>query len=223
MLNLQNISKSYRGRHGAVQAVDNISLELQPQTVTVLRGPSGCGKTTLLLAAGGLLAPDKGTVSLDGESIYTLSQHSRAKLRAAKIGFVFQQFHLAPYLTVLDNIMVPTLTNSPSLRLNSRQRALNLVERFGLTNRLNHLPDELSTGERQRVALARAMINNPGLILADEPTGNLDEANAHGVLDALAEFAAAGGTVLIVSHDSRAANRYHRTIHMVNGKLTTEE
>ena len=216
MLELCDVSKTYCGRKEEVAALRNVSLRLEGGMLTALQGPSGCGKTTLLLVAGGLLAPDSGQTLLDREDIYGLPKECRARRRALNIGFVFQQFHLIPYLTVLENVQAPLLAVEGTL---DHVYAEELLERFGLTKRCNHLPGELSTGEKQRTALARAMMNRPGLILADEPTGNLDAANAEIVLDALAQFAEGGGAVLMASHDERAAVRGQHVWRMKEGVL----
>lgn len=219
MLKLQDIHKTYQGRRKNVKALQGVSLDLKKESITVLQGPSGCGKTTLLLAAGGLLAPDSGTVQVGDDDVYSLDIRQRAALRASRIGFVFQQFHLTPYLSVIDNLMVPTLALGTRDTAPARDRAKDLLEQFGLSGRVDHFPDELSTGERQRTALARAMMNRPDLILADEPTGNLDSDNAETVLGALELFTKEGGTVLIVSHDARAAARGHHVWRMADGRL----
>ena len=216
MIALLEINKKYATRAGNVQALDNVTLSASAGQLVGICGPSGCGKTTLLLAAGGLLAPDSGTVTIAGQDVYSLSGQKRAKLRGASIGFVFQQFHLVPYLTVLENILAPALA-VPSA--DALARARELGEHFGLADRLDHLPAQLSTGQRQRVALARAMLNRPKVILADEPTGNLDQASAEVVIRHLADFAAAGGTVLLVTHDQKAACHAHRILHMERGRL----
>ena len=216
MLCIENVTKTYRraGRH--VRALDGVSLAAEAGEFVAVRGPSGCGKTTLLLVAGGLLGPDAGRVVIDGQGPYALSPEDRARLRAATVGFVFQQFHLVPYLTVRDNVLAPSVARPSAEAVG---RADELIERFGLAARVDHLPAELSTGERQRVALARALLNRPKVLLADEPTGNLDTASAETVLRHLAEFADAGGTVLLVTHDARAAEYARRTVEMVDGRL----
>ena len=194
-LQIESLSKSYSGPKGRIDVVNEVSLTINAGEFVAVQGPSGCGKTTLLLAAGALLQPTRGRVLLNGQDPYELSSGQRAQFRALNIGFVFQQFHLVPYLDVLDNILASTL----ALKRNGNEhgRALELVEQFGLTNRLRHIPAALSTGERQRVALARALLNNPKLLLADEPTGNLDEENGQVVMRCLAEFARAGAAVLL--------------------------
>jgi ABC-type lipoprotein export system ATPase subunit len=216
VLDVRNITVIYQAAHGQVHALDNLSLSVAAGEFVAVQGPSGCGKTTLLLAAGGLLEPTSGQVLLADQDLYALAVEPRARLRAAGIGFVFQQFHLVPYLSVLDNVLAPTLaTPIPD----ARDRAAALLERFGLTSRARHVPAKLSTGERQRTALARALLTQPKLILADEPTGNLDAASADAVLEALAEFAGQGGAVLLVTHDIRAAGHARRTVQLRQGKL----
>ncbi|NQT01411.1 MAG: ATP-binding cassette domain-containing protein, partial [Planctomycetes bacterium] len=182
MLEFKNISMWFEGPEGKVTALDEVSFSISPGEFLAVRGPSGCGKTTLLLAAGGLLRPSAGQVSLDGQDPYMLSSEMRSRMRASMIGFVFQQFHLIPYLTVRQNIMAPSLALPAKEAV---QRTQELVSNFGLDDRAGHVPAQLSTGQRQRTALARALLNKPKIILADEPTGNLDEDNADIVFDYL--------------------------------------
>jgi ABC-type lipoprotein export system ATPase subunit len=215
MLKLEGITKTYRGPQ-AVEALREIDLALEAGDFIAVQGPSGSGKTTLLLIAGGLLEPESGRVLVEGVDVYALSNESRARLRASRVGFVFQQFHLLPYLSVLDNVLAPILA-MPSA--DAAGRARELIGRLGLGPRERHVPAELSTGERQRTALARALLNRPRLLFADEPTGNLDAANAKIVLDALAEFARAGGAVLMVTHDAAVAARAGRVVRLVAGRL----
>jgi putative ABC transport system ATP-binding protein len=217
LLQIEGLSKSYAGPRGTINAVDEVSLAVGAGEFVAVQGPSGCGKTTLLLAAGALLRPTQGRVLVNSEDPYALSSGQRARFRAVNVGFVFQQFHLVPYLDVLDNILTPTL----ALDVNggARARALDLAARFGLTERLHHLPAALSTGERQRVALARALLNKPKLLLADEPTGNLDAENGQIVLRCLAEFARDGGAVLLVTHEPGASDYASRIVKMNGGKI----
>ncbi len=210
-LTINNLSKCYAGPSGVVHALSGLSLTVGVGEFVAVQGPSGCGKSTLLLVAGGLLRPDGGQVRVAGQDLYALTAEARAAFRAAHIGFVFQQFHLVPYLSVLDNVLAPTLTLK---REGAEERAEDLIGQFGLRDRQHHLPEQLSVGERQRVALARALLNRPELLLADEPTGNLDKDNAAVVLDALAGFARAGGAVLLVTHDAAAAGRAGRVVRM---------
>jgi len=217
MLAIQNLTKSYRRSGDTVEALVGASLEVSAGEFAAVQGASGSGKTTLLLAAGGLLAPDGGTVEIDGQNPYALDPNRRAAFRAGKVGFVFQQFHLIPYLSVSDNVLAPALARSPS---NAEEKGRQLIERFGLTHRAEHLPGELSVGERQRAGLARALLNEPDLILADEPTGNLDEDNARIVLESLADFAQSGRAVLLVTHDTHAAGFAQKQWRLDNGKLS---
>jgi len=214
-LSIQNLSHTYCGPSGPVKVLNELSLSLESGRFIAVQGPSGCGKTTLLLAAGGLLRPTSGEILIAGENPYALSSGARAKFRAAQVGFVFQQFHLIPYLNVLENVLAPSLA-LPGKSAHSRAREL--IEQFGLAHRIRHIPSELSTGERQRVALARALLNRPKLLLADEPTGNLDSDNASIVLDHLAAFSSGGGSVLLVTHDPLIAGRAHQIIKMQPGK-----
>jgi putative ABC transport system ATP-binding protein len=203
-----------------VPALHGVSLEVHPGEFVVVQGPSGCGKTTLLLTAGGLLSPDAGRVLVDGRDPYALTAEERARLRASTIGFVFQEFHLIPYLTVLENVMVPSLAR-PSRA--PKQRARELLAQFGLSARARHVTAELSTGERQRTALARALFSQPRLLLADEPTGNLDPDHSAALLEHIAEFARAGGAVLMVTHDDRAEEYSRRILRMREGTLVGAE
>jgi len=216
VLELEHVCKSFRtSPNREVRAVIDVSLSLQPGEFVAVRGPSGCGKSTLMLIAGGLLAPDQGTVRVNGEAPYNLGVDARARFRAKWIGFVFQQFHLIPYLSVLDNVLAPALAVGNS----DPARARELIAHFGLAHRVDHVPAQLSTGERQRTALARALLNRPQLLLADEPTGNLDPESADAVLGYLAEFAQQGGAVLLVTHDDHAASVAQRTALIRDGRL----
>ncbi|MFA6239322.1 MAG: ABC transporter ATP-binding protein [Candidatus Hydrogenedentales bacterium] len=216
MIEIKNLTKAYTSRGGSVAALDGVSLHVDAGEFVAIQGPSGCGKTTLLLATGGLLAPTSGAITIHGQDPYALSPEKRAQFRGAQIGFVFQQFHLVPYLSVEQNILVPSIAVPAN---HARERARALMEHFQLTARAGHVPAELSTGERQRVALARALLNDPKVLLADEPTGNLDGDNAAIVLEHLATFAQNGGTVLLVTHDARAARMAHRTVFLHAGRL----
>ena len=219
LLQLESIKKTYSGKDDIVRAVDDLSLELNEGDFVGVQGPSGCGKTTLLLIAGGLLKPDGGKVLLGDQNPYALPPDQRAQLRAEQIGFVFQQFHLVPYLNVRDNILAASLATTKE---ESKDRVSDLIKKFGLENREHHVPAELSTGERQRTALARALMNRPKILLADEPTGNLDRENADIVLNHFAEFAKSGA-VLLVSHDDYALKAAGQVRQIREGKLIAEE
>ena len=195
-------------RFGAVTALAPFDLDVTAGEFVAVKGPSGCGKTTLLLTLGGMLRPSGGTVNFDGANLYAKSISERAEYRATEVGFVFQMFHLVPYLGVEENVRLATRNGSMT------QRPRELLEQFGLGHRLTHTPGELSAGERQRVALARALVNEPRLILADEPTGNLDPENDRQVFEHLAEFHRAGGTVIVVTHGSTADEFADRIVNL---------
>ena len=199
ILQAEGVTKVFPGPGGTVPVINHLSLSVAAGEFVAVRGSSGCGKSTLLLMLGAMLRPDHGRVRVCGEDVYALSGRDRAALRAARIGFVFQRFHLVPYLDALDNLLLPSMA-LPVLK-ETENRAVELLERFGLTHRSRHRPDQLSIGERQRLALARALLNRPSVLLADEPTGNLDPDNAGIVVEALTGFAQAGGAVLLVTHD----------------------
>jgi putative ABC transport system ATP-binding protein len=216
MIHFQGVSKIYRTADGPVHALSGVSLEVRQGEFVAVRGPSGCGKSTLLMIAGGLAMPTSGRVVVAGEELPSLSPAARARFRARRIGFVFQLFHLLPYLTVLENVAAAAPANQAAA---ARGRAAELLEEFHLAHRLRHRPAELSAGERQRVAIARALVNRPQLILADEPTGNLDPDSAAGVLGLLADFHRDGGTVLLVTHQENAACSAQQTILLRDGAI----
>lgn len=211
MLQICNVAKCYHGPGGCIPALGELSLQVSAGEFVAVQGPSGCGKTTLLLIAGGLLQPDGGNVVVNGQDVYALPSEARARFRATAVGFVFQQFHLVPYLSVLDNVLAPTVAQPVE---GARDRARELIKRFGLSDRLRHVPAQLSTGERQRTALARALLTRPRVLLADEPTGNLDDENGQVVLQHMADYARSGAAVLLVTHDRRAAEVADRVVPM---------
>ena len=219
VLKVSGIKKSYTTKKDTeVKALQGVSLEVGEGELVEVNGPSGCGKTTLLLISGGLLFPDDGEILLNNNNLYDYTSQQRDKVRAENMGFVFQQFYLVPYLNVLENVLVPSIgLNSDSSSLN--KRAEELIKKFNLYHRIYHMPGELSTGERQRVALARALINNPKILLADEPTGNLDNENTEIVLNYISNFAHEGGAVLLVTHDIRVSKNSHRRYRMKEGKF----
>lgn len=215
MLSLEDITKVYSAGRLSVTAVNNVSLTVGKGEFVAVTGPSGCGKSTLLLTAGGLLAPDSGVAAVNEKNLYELTPNDRSRFRNEHIGFVFQELHLVPYLTVRHNVMAPALVSGKA----SQDRAIGLLDEFGLSDRLSHLPEKLSTGERQRTALARAMLNEPSLLLADEPTGNLDTENSAIVLRHMRAFADKGGAVLLVTHDPVAAEQADRIITIRDGVI----
>jgi putative ABC transport system ATP-binding protein len=213
MLRLEAVSKVYaRGGRGVI-ALSPCHLTIETGAFLAVVGPSGSGKSTLLAILGGMLAPTTGTVWLDGQSLYDLSVPERARLRARKIGFVFQAFNLVPYLTALENVQVPLYLAGMELA-EQRRRAAALLEQVGLGDRLGHRPSELSIGQQQRVALARTLANDPPLILADEPTGNLDPTTRTQVLRLLGDFHREGRTIVMVTHDPVAAGCANRLLHL---------
>jgi len=219
ILRVSGLIKNYRtDKNKEVKALRNISLAVDKGELVSVNGPSGCGKTTLLLIAGGLLYPDEGEVFLDDLNFYKLPPGKRDEERAKKVGFVFQQFYLVPYLDVIENILIPVIA-SDLKRDDARDRAMELIDHLNLRERTHHKPGELSTGERQRVALARALINQPEILFADEPTGNLDDDNTNIVLKYISEFAGNGGGVLLVTHDSRIGSKACRRYNMKEGEF----
>ena len=217
-MRLEAVSKSYSHRGRMVAALDDASLEITPGDFVAVVGPSGSGKSTLLLVLGGMLSPSAGQVFLNGRSLYDLSPNARADMRRKKIGVVFQTFNLVPYLTALENVQIPLFLAGLD-EATQKQRATALLERVGLGDRLDHKPPELSIGEQQRVALARVLANDPEIILADEPTGNLDPETGQQILDLLAEMNREGRTVVMVTHDPRAAARAKRTLRLQAGRI----
>jgi putative ABC transport system ATP-binding protein len=221
VLRARGLEKEYGQGEGLVRALDRVDLEVASGETLAVMGPSGCGKSTLLHLLGGLERPSAGEVWLDGRRIDQVSEKALARLRRHAIGFVFQAFHLMDELTAAENVEVPALLAGRSPRA-ARRRAEELLERVGLTDRAKHLPSALSGGERQRVAIARALSNEPLVVLADEPTGNLDSAATLDVLRLLDSLRSAGQTLLIVTHDSRIAATADRLISMRDGAFVEE-
>jgi putative ABC transport system ATP-binding protein len=214
---LEKADKAYASRRGTVHALREVSLEIPKGSCVTITGPSGSGKTTLLLTLGGLIRPTSGRVLFQGVDLSGLSDAKLARYRNQKIGFVLQTFNLIPYLSALENVMVPMVfMNGSNHGLAGRAR--DLLGRLGLGDRADHLPRELSVGQQQRVAIARALGNDPEVILADEPTGNLDPRLATEVLDTLRELNEKDGrTVIMVTHSPEAARIGHRRLHLIEG------
>jgi putative ABC transport system ATP-binding protein len=200
---------------GDVRALDRVSFDVEAGEWIAIMGPSGSGKTTLINILGGLEHPSAGRIVVDGLEIGNLGERELTRYRADKIGFVFQQFHLVPYLTALENVMLAQYFHS----ITDEKEAAEALGRVGLGDRLTHVPAELSGGEQQRVAIARALINHPKVILADEPTGNLDEANEVVVLNLLHELHDAGHTILVVTHSQAIGNLADRRVELEHGRL----
>jgi len=215
------LDKEYGQGDGLVRALDSVELEVTSGETLAVMGPSGCGKSTLLHLLGGLERPSAGEVWLDGRRIDRLSERALARMRRRAIGFVFQAFHLMEELTALENVELPALMAGRSPR-GARRRAEQLLEQVGLADRAHHLPSALSGGQRQRVAIARALSNEPLVVLADEPTGNLDSSATVEVLRLLDSLRSAGQTLLIVTHDERIAATADRLISMRDGAFVEE-
>ena len=216
MLKVTNVSKIYKKKEEEVRAIDNISLEIPSGDFVSIIGPSGSGKSSLLLMLGGMLSPSLGKVFIDGESLYDLNPNEIANLRQKKIGFVFQTFNLIPYLSAIQNVQVPLLLRG----LNEQDqtgKAEELLKRVGLEDRMHHKPSELSVGQQQRIALARMLANDPSVILADEPTGNLDPDMSQTVINFLTDLNQEGRTIVMVTHDMKVAKQAKRCVIISKG------
>jgi macrolide transport system ATP-binding/permease protein len=219
MIQIDNVSKVY-GRNAAVHALKEISLTVPAGEVLAIQGPSGSGKSTLLNLIGTLDQPTAGRIVVDGVAVDQLRGNALADFRREKIGFVFQMFNLVPTLTALENVMLPLLPYRRGLDFDLRQRAESLLAQMGLGDRLSHLPGQLSGGEQQRVAIARALINRPRLILADEPTGNLDSKRGQEILSLLRQLNQEQGiTILLVTHDTAVAAQAGRIVQLQDGAV----
>jgi lipoprotein-releasing system ATP-binding protein len=218
-LTVTHLCKDYPTRSGPLSVLRDISFSLQRGEALSVMGPSGSGKSTLLHVLGTLDNPTSGAVTLDGKDPFALSESELADFRNQQVGFVFQDHHLLPQCSVLENVLIPTLVNHDK-KIDLPKRAKELLERVGLSERLNHRPAELSGGERQRVAVARALILQPTLLLADEPTGNLDRRTAHSVGELLLEMHKQEQTILIVvTHSAELAHTFPRCLEMADGTL----
>jgi putative ABC transport system ATP-binding protein len=211
LVQVENLHKEF----GNVRALDGVSFRVDAGEWIAIMGPSGSGKTTLVNILGGLDTPTAGRAAVDGTDVARLDEAGLTRFRAEKIGFIFQQFHLVPYLTAVENVMLAQYFHSTT----DEKEAQHALERVGLGDRIEHLPSQLSGGEQQRVAVARALINHPKLILADEPTGNLDEANEEIVLTLLRELHAQGHTILMVTHAPSIGHLADRRIEFAHGRL----
>lgn len=217
---VENVTKDYPTRGGSLHVLDGVSLRLAPGDAAAIVGPSGCGKSTLLNILGTLESPTGGKVSLDAVDPFKLPEPELAAFRNRRIGFVFQEHHLLPHCSVLENVLVPTLVGDSGA--GTVGRAKDVLHRVGLADRLDHRPAELSGGERQRVAIARALINHPMLVLADEPTGNLDRHSAETVADLLMELHRDSMAILIlVTHSPALADRLPKRCELTDGKLNS--
>ncbi len=216
-VSLENVRKIYH-RGEAVHALDGVTLDISRGSYTAIMGPSGSGKSTLMNLVGLLDTPTDGTVLVDGQDVNQLSGRERTSLRGTTVGFVFQSFNLMPRLTARENVAMPQVFQGVGRR-DRNGRAEELLERVGIGDRADHYPNELSGGQRQRVALARALVNDPAIVLADEPSGNLDTETEAQVLDLFDEFHGAGTTMIVVTHEPHVAERAEQTVHLLDGKI----
>jgi putative ABC transport system ATP-binding protein len=218
MIKLEGIRKSYRQGGNEIRALDGVDLAIARGEFVAIMGPSGSGKSTLLNVLGALDRPDQGSYRLEQEDVGTLDDDAASDLRNRRIGFVFQSFHLLPRLSVLENVLLPQRYAAVA-DASATARARQLLGRIGLAERLHHRPGELSGGQLQRAAVARALLNQPALLLADEPTGNLDSKSARDVLGLFGELHAAGQTLVLVTHDPEIATIAQRTIYLRDGRI----
>lgn len=215
-LQARNLTRSFQVGRNRIEVLREVSLDVQPAESVFLCGASGAGKTTLLYTLAGLETPERGSVHFEGHSLYELSGDRLSTLRNARMGFVFQAYFLLPELTALENVLLPALIG----KTDRRDAALALLERVGLGSRLDHLPSELSGGEQQRVAIARALINDPGIVFADEPTGNLDSQSGAAIVQLLLDLVRQDGrTLVVVTHDTSLARRGDRLLHVQDGRV----
>jgi putative ABC transport system ATP-binding protein len=221
MLKMESVSKAYRHRGQTVTALDNATVHIPRGDFVSVVGPSGSGKSTLLLMLGGMLSPSQGRILMEDQSVYDMHPSDRARLRREKVGFVFQTFNLVTYLSALENVQIPLFLAKVDEEAQA-ERAVALLERVGLGDRMHHKPCELSVGQQQRVALARMLANDPAVILADEPTGNLDPETSQQIIGFLEEFNAEGRTIVMVTHDPRAAERAKRILRLRSGAITSQ-
>ena len=231
ILQAAGVHKTYQLGRVALKVLKGYSISVGRGEFVAIMGSSGSGKSTLLHLLGALDVPDQGTVLFEGRDVFAESNGARDRLRNATFGFVFQFYHLLPELNVLENVLLPCMVGSSVLgwlgplgrRAEAKRRAGEMLERMGLGDRLRHRPNELSGGERQRVAIARALANNPRVLLADEPTGNLDEATGQDILGLLKTLNREGQTIAMVTHDPQVAASAHRIVSLADGRITTRK
>ena len=219
MIEARSVTKRYSNGRDRVHALEGVDFALQEGDFAVVHGPSGSGKTTLLLMLGGMLRPTAGTVAFRGQDLYSLSAPRRSRYRKHHLGFIFQKFFLLPYLTARDNIRLALVLRG--YRGNHDERIAEVATRLGIAERLAHRPSQLSVGEQQRIAMARAVVAEPELILADEPTGNLDRANSDVFAEFLTEEHRRGRTIVVVTHDESLLDLGNRTVELRTGKLAS--
>jgi len=218
LIQIQNLGKRYESEGDCVEALKHVDLTIEKGTFLGVMGASGSGKSTFLSLLGGLSKPSTGAIHIDGIDIYNLSVERLADFRREYLGFVFQSFNLVPYLTAMENVMLPL-----AVKPLSKAKKVTMVEKalaqVGLSHRQRHLPNQLSGGEQERVAIARALVNEPPLILADEPTGSLDSETSRGIMQLFADLNAAGQTIIMVTHNIENLDYFDRTIHLRDGRI----
>jgi putative ABC transport system ATP-binding protein len=219
MIAIKDATKIYEVGNDKVRALDNVNMEIDDREFLAVMGPSGSGKSTLLYTLGGLLTPTKGTVTVDGVSVYELTSRGRAEFVRENVGFIFQGFELLPYLTAFENVMLPLyLADRPPIE--QKAAAKEALEKVGLTKRASHKPTELSGGEQQRVAIARGIVNNPSILLADEPTGNLDQKTGNEIMQLLHRLYRENNlNLILVTHDLAKARLAGKMVRMVDGHI----
>jgi len=216
MLEIRNVSKVYGKGETRTVALNNVSLEVDKSSFVAIMGPSGSGKSTLLNIIGGLDSVSGGEVLIEGQRIDNLGEDALVSLRRGKIAYVFQQYHLLPSLTALENVLLPLLFTEKDV---NTQRAVEILKKVGLEKRLGHRPTQLSGGEQQRVAIARALVTKPKLVLADEPTGNMDQETGKEILNLFKELNSEGHTIIMVTHNPEIAKRARKTISLCDGQI----
>jgi len=216
LIKLEQVTKHYINGADCVAALHEMTLSVDEGTFLGVMGPSGSGKSTLLSVLGGLTSPSSGTVTIDGIDVYRLSQEKQADFRREYLGFIFQSHNLIPYLNALENVMLPLAVAKLSSH-EKRLRASSMLERVGLSDRMLHLPQQLSGGEQERVAIARSLVNNPPLLLADEPTGSLDSATSQQIMELLSELHQSGQTIIMVTHNRENLEWVDRTVYLRDG------
>ena len=221
LIKMNSICKSYRNIDFETEVLKNITLNIDKGDYVGIIGPSGSGKSTLMAIAGCLSKPTSGEYILDGEEIENLSDRKLSRIRNEKIGFVFQAFHLLPGVTALDNVILPLVYSRKSPK-NVKERAREVLAKVGMDHRLHHTPGQLSGGEQQRVTIARSLINDPPIIFADEPTGNLDSKNGIATMKAFDKLVEEGKTVILITHDSQVAEHANRIIAIRDGKIASD-
>lgn len=221
LIQTNNLTKCYNSKGEVVRAVDNISFTIERGDFITIMGPSGSGKSTLLTMLGGITRPTNGEIRTDDIDIYRLNSRQLANFRREYIGFIFQSFQLVSYLTVIENVMLPLINKGLPVK-EQTNKSIEILNKVGLASKSKRLVDELSGGEQQRVAVARALVNDPLILLADEPTGNLDRKNSEGILILLSELNKLGKTILMVTHNQEFEKFSHKSIYLEDGKINNE-